>query len=118
MRSGTELQNALVQIFERNHVQSLYVSQAALFLIRRWKLVDLAASKKVPAIYPFREFVQSGGLVTYRANLPDMYGRAAACMLTKFSRVIGPLICPCRPSRNMNWVVNLDTAKPLGLETV
>ena len=76
VKSGTELQNAFAQI-ERNHLQSLYVSQAALFLIRRSELVDLAASKKIPAIYPFREFVQSGGLVSYGANLPDMYRQAA-----------------------------------------
>ena len=63
VKSGTELQNAFAQI-ERNHLQSLYGSQAALFLISRSELVDLAASKKIPAIYPFREFVQSGGLVS------------------------------------------------------
>jgi ABC transporter substrate binding protein len=38
---------------------------------------DKVASMRVPAIYPFREYVQSGGLVSYGANLPDMYRRAA-----------------------------------------
>jgi hypothetical protein len=37
----------------------------------------MVASMRVPAIYPFREYVQSGGLVSYGANLPDMYRRAA-----------------------------------------
>jgi putative tryptophan/tyrosine transport system substrate-binding protein len=113
VRSGTELQNAFVQI-ERNHVQSLYVSQAALFLIRRSELVDLAASKKVPAIYPFREFVQSGGLVSYGANLPDMYGRAAV-YVDKILKGDRPGDLPLQAVEKYELVINLKTANALGL---
>jgi putative tryptophan/tyrosine transport system substrate-binding protein len=113
VRSATELQNAFVQI-ERNHIQSLYVSQAALFLIRRSELVDLAASKKVPAIYPFREFVQSGGLVSYGANLPDMYGRAAV-YVDKILKGDRPSDLPLQAVEKYELVVNLKTANALGL---
>jgi ABC-type uncharacterized transport system substrate-binding protein len=113
VKSGAELQNAFAQI-ERDHLQSLYVSQAALFLIRRSELVDLAASKKVPAIYPFREFVQSGGLVSYGANLPDMY-RQAAVYVDKILRGDRPSDLPLQAVEKYESVVNLKTANALGL---
>ena len=113
VKSGTELQNAFAQI-ERNHLQSLYVSQAALFLIRRSELVDLAASKKIPAIYPFREFVQSGGLVSYGANLPDMY-RQAAVYVDKILKGDRPSDLPLQAVQKYELVVNLKTANALGL---
>jgi putative tryptophan/tyrosine transport system substrate-binding protein len=113
VKSGTELQNAFAQI-EHNHLQSLYVSQAALFLIRRSELVDLAASKKVPAIYPFREFVQSGGLVSYGANLPDMY-RQAAVYVDKILKGDRPSDLPLQAVEKYELVVNLKTANALGL---
>jgi putative ABC transport system substrate-binding protein len=90
------------------------VSQAALFLIRRSELVDLAASKKVPAIYPFREFVQSGGLVSYGANLPDMYGRAAV-YVDKILKGDRPSDLPLQAVEKYELVVNLKTANALGL---
>jgi putative tryptophan/tyrosine transport system substrate-binding protein len=113
VKSRTELQNAFAQI-ERNHLQSLYVSQAALFLIRRSELVDLAASKKIPAIYPFREFVQSGGLVSYGANLPDMY-RQAAVYVDKILKGDRPSDLPLQAVQKYELVVNLKTANALGL---
>jgi putative tryptophan/tyrosine transport system substrate-binding protein len=113
VKSGTDLQNAFAEI-ERNHIQSLYVSQAALFLVRRSELVDLAASKKVPAIYPFREFAQSGGLVSYGANLPDMY-RQAAIYVDKILKGDRPSDLPLQAVEKYELVVNLKTANALGL---
>jgi hypothetical protein len=56
--------------------------EAPLFLTRRAEIAEMATSMRVPAIYTFREFVQSGGLMSYGSDLPDLYrltptGRAA-----------------------------------------
>jgi putative tryptophan/tyrosine transport system substrate-binding protein len=113
VRSAAELANAFAQI-ERDRIQALYVSQAALFLVRRSELVDLVASKKVAAIYPFREFVQSGGLISYGANLPDMYGRAAV-YVDKILKGDRPGELPLQAVEKYELVVNLKAAKALGL---
>jgi putative tryptophan/tyrosine transport system substrate-binding protein len=113
VRSVTELENAFVQI-ERDRIQALYVSQAALFLARRSELVDLVASKKVPAIYPFREFVQTGGLISYGASLPDMY-RRAAIYVDKILKGDRPSELPLQAVDKYELVVNLKAAKVLGL---
>ena len=113
VRSAAELANAFAQI-ERDRIQALYVSQAALFLVLRSELVDLVASKKVAAIYPFREFVQSGGLISYGASLPDLYGRTAV-YIDKILKGDRPGQLPLQAVEKYELVVNLKTAKALGL---
>ena len=113
VRSAAELANAFVQI-ERGRLQALYVSQAALFLIRRSELVEFAASRAVPAIYPFREFVQSGGLISYGANLPEMY-RRAAIYVDKILKGDRPSELPLQAVEKYELAVNLKAAKALGL---
>jgi putative ABC transport system substrate-binding protein len=113
VRSATELQSAFAQI-ERDRIQALYVSQSALFLARRAEFVEMVASKGVPAIYPFREFVQTGGLISYGANLPDMYRRAAV-YVDKILKGDRPGELPLQAVEIYELVVNLKTAKALGL---
>jgi putative tryptophan/tyrosine transport system substrate-binding protein len=113
VRSAAELENAFLQI-ERDRIQALFVSQAALFMVRRSELVELVASKKIPAIYPYREFVQSGGLISYGANLPDIYRRAAV-YVDKILKGDRPGELPLQAVEKYELVVNLKAAKALGL---
>jgi len=62
VRSATELQSAFTQI-ERDRIQALFVPQSALFFAGRTEFVGMVARKGVPAIYPFREYVETGGLM-------------------------------------------------------
>jgi putative ABC transport system substrate-binding protein len=113
VRSATELQSAFTQI-ERDRIQALYVPQSALFFARRTEFVGMVARKGVPAIYPFREFVQTGGLISYGANLPDMYRRAAV-YVDKILKGDRPSELPLQAVERYELIVNLKTAKALGL---
>ena len=113
VRSATELESAFKQI-ERDRIQALYVPQSSLFLARRAEFVGMVASKRVLAIYPFREYVQTGGLISYGANLPDMYRRAAV-YVDKILKGDRPNELPLQAVEIYELVVNLKTAKALGL---
>ena len=113
VRSATELQSAFTQI-ERDRIQALFVPQSALFFARRTEFVGMVASKGVPAIYPFREYVQTGGLISYGANLPDMYRRAAV-YVDKILKGDRPNELPLQAVEIYELGVNLKTAKALGL---
>jgi len=113
VRSATELQSAFTQI-ERDRIQALFVPQSALFFARRTEFVGMVASKGVPAIYPFREYVQTGGLISYGPNLPDMYRRAAV-YVDKILKGDRPGELPLQAVERYELIVNLKTAKALGL---
>jgi putative ABC transport system substrate-binding protein len=76
--------------------------------------VDLAASHRLPAIYASREFVDAGGLMTYGVSYPDLYRRAAA-YVDKILRGARPADLPIQQPTKLELVINLKTAKALGL---
>ena len=82
----------------REGMQALFVSQSPLFNSHRAEVAALAARVRLPAIYGFREFAEAGGLMSYGANLPAVYWRAAR-LVDEFSRARGRPICrlKCRP---------------------
>jgi putative ABC transport system substrate-binding protein len=78
--------NDFEQAFEaatKERAGALLTLDDPLFFTHRSKIVELAAKRRLPAIYGFREFVEAGGLMTYGPNLPNMYHRAAT-HVTKF----------------------------------
>jgi putative tryptophan/tyrosine transport system substrate-binding protein len=85
----------------------------ALYNERR-RLVDLAAKHRLPAVYPSREFVDAGGLMAYGANLADLYRRAAT-HVDKILRGAKPADLPVEQPTKFDFVINLKTAKALGL---
>jgi putative tryptophan/tyrosine transport system substrate-binding protein len=113
VRSAAELEGAFAQVV-RDRMQALYVSESPLFLTRRTEFVAKVAGMRVPAIYPFREFAQTGGLITYGASLPDMYRRAAV-YIDKILKGARPGDLPLQAAEKYELVVNLTTAKALGL---
>ena len=69
---------------------------------------------RLPAMYPFSEYVQSGGLMSYGADLPDLY-RRAAFYVDKILKGGHPGELPLQSAEKFELVVNLKTAKALGL---
>ena len=78
-------------------------------------IVRLAAEHRLPAIYPLREYVMSGGLLSYGADTADRYRRAAS-YVDRILRGEKPADLPVQAPIKFELVINLKTAKALDLE--
>jgi len=84
------------------------------FLREHRRLVELAAEKRLPAVYTSREFVDAGGLMSYGANSADLHRRAAT-YVDKILKGAKPGDLPVEQPTKFELVINLKTAKDLGL---
>ena len=84
------------------------------FLREHRRLVDLAAKNRLPAVYTSREFVDAGGLMSYGANFADLHRRAAT-YVDKILKGAKPGDLPVEQATKFELVINLKTAKTLGL---
>jgi putative ABC transport system substrate-binding protein len=85
-----------------------------MFFSERRRLVDLAARNRLPAMYQSRDYVDAGGLVSYGATLADLYRRAAT-YVEKILKGTKPADLPVEQPTKFELVINLRTAKDLGL---
>jgi putative ABC transport system substrate-binding protein len=92
----------------------LVIGANAFFFSRRDQLVDLAKRYSVPTVYPWREAVLAGGLMSYGANVADAY-RLAGDYTGRVLKGEKPADLPVQQSTNTELVLNLKTAKSLGL---
>jgi putative tryptophan/tyrosine transport system substrate-binding protein len=93
---------------------ALTVLTSAMFTNERRRLVDLAAKHRLPAVYTWREFVDAGGLMSYGPDLPDLFRRAAT-YVDKILKGAKPGDLPVEQPTKFELVINLKTAKALGL---
>jgi putative ABC transport system substrate-binding protein len=87
----------------------------AVFTANRTQIVELALKNRLPVIYSNREFVSAGGLISYGPNTTDLYRRAAD-YVDKILRGTKPADLPVQQPTKFELIVNLKTAKVLGLE--
>jgi putative ABC transport system substrate-binding protein len=95
-------------------VQALFVSQGPTLNSRRVDIAAMVARLRLPAVYGFREFAESGGLMSYGPNLPDIY-RQSARLLDRILKGANPADLPIELPTRFELIVNLKTAKALGL---
>jgi len=93
---------------------ALVMLNSPMFYTEHKHIVDLAAKSHVPAMYAAREFADAGGLMAYGANLPEVF-RSAATYVDKILKGAKPTDLPVQQPTKFELVVNLTTAKVLGL---
>jgi ABC-type uncharacterized transport system substrate-binding protein len=94
---------------------AISVGNDGVLIANRSQVAALAARHRLPAIYATREFVDAGGLLSYAASYPDLY-RRAAIYVDKIFKGAKPAELPIEQPTKFEMVINLRTAKALGLE--
>ncbi len=108
-----DIENAFTE-FARGPNDGLIVGVGTAATIQRKFVVALAARHKLPAVYPYRFFVETGGLTSYGPNLIDLYRRSAS-YVDRILRGEKPDDLPVQAPTKYELVINLKTAKALGL---
>ena len=98
----------------RERAGALFVPADIIFVRHAQRMAELAASHRLPAMYGFREHVEAGGLMSYAASFPVMFRRAAA-FVDKILKGAKPADLPVEQPTKFELVINLRTAKALGI---
>jgi putative tryptophan/tyrosine transport system substrate-binding protein len=107
----------IASVFEakKDRADALYVLPTSLALTNRIRINTLAVGARLPTMYGFREYVDAGGLMSYGPNFADLYRRAGE-FVDKILRGTKPGDIPVEQPTKFDLVINLTTAKAIGLE--
>ena len=114
VRNASEIELA-IKAFGSQSNGGLIVQPDGITLGHRQLIIDLAAKHGLPAVYPFRVFAMEGGLMVYGINVADQFRRAAS-YIDRILRGAKPADLPVQAPTKFELVINLKTAKALGLE--
>ena len=98
----------------RDRPHALFVATNPMNYANRQIIADFATEHRLPGMYPYREFVEAGGLMSYGASLPDLYRRAAG-HVDKILKGAKPADLPVEQPTKFEMVINARTAKALAL---
>src|SRR5262249_51932175 len=113
VRDAAELEQAITTMARQSH-GGLVMIPSPLGLVNREMIVRLAAQHRLPAVYPFRYYVASGGLVSYGVDTVDVFLRSAS-YVDRILKGEKPVALPVQQPTKFELVINLKTAKALGL---
>jgi ABC-type uncharacterized transport system substrate-binding protein len=114
LRDGEEIERAVVA-FAQSPNGALIASRTAETIAHRELIIRLAARHRLPAVYPLRLFITSGGLVSHGPDIVDQY-RQAAGYIDRILKGEKPADLPVQNPTKYELVINLKTAKGLGID--
>ena len=114
LRNASEIELA-VTAFAGSPNGGLIVAVSAAALTYRELIIKLAAQHRLPAVYAYRVFVTSGGLITYGPDIASLYRRAAG-YVDRILKGEKPADLPVQAPTKYELVINLKTAKELGID--
>jgi len=112
--TGQSNLDTVFAILTRDRVEALVVHGYGATLQNRRAIIEFAAANRLPAIYPSREFVDEGGLLSYGANVADS-SRRAAHYVDRILKGATPADLPVEQAPTVELVVNVRTARALGV---
>ncbi len=113
VREPEEFEGAFTAM-TKARAEALLVLPHPFIYVHARRIADLAAQSRLPAVYGFKESVEAGGLMAYATNTPDMFRRAAT-YVHKILKGAKPADLPVEQPTKFELVINLTTAKALGL---
>jgi len=113
VRRVEELENAFSAIANARP-DALAVLADRSLLAHRMRIVEFAAARRLPGMYPYGEYVDAGGLMSYAPSNPELF-RGAATYVDKILKGAKPGDLPVQEPTKFELVINLKTAKTLGL---
>jgi putative ABC transport system substrate-binding protein len=113
VRGPDEFESAFKTVAERR-ADALLIRSHPLFSFNRKRFADLAIKSGLPAIFPWKEFVDAGGLIAYGPSLEDLY-RRTAIYVDKILKGAKPADLPVEQPTKFELVINLKTAKQINL---
>jgi putative ABC transport system substrate-binding protein len=113
VRSAADIDAAFADV-SRARAAALIVLTDPLVVSRTAQLVELTAARHIPTIYGLREFIEAGGLMSYGPSLIDLWRRSAA-YVDKILKGAKPADLPVEEPTRFEPVINMKTAKALGL---
>ena len=108
-----DLQGAF-RVMAKDRIGALVTSSAPFITFHRKRILELVEQNRIPAIHPDQEWANTGGLMSYGANLVDLYRRAAV-YVDKILKCAKPAELPVEQPTKFELVINLKTAKQIGL---
>jgi ABC-type uncharacterized transport system substrate-binding protein len=113
VRHKDEVEAALLRLADARP-DGVLVAPDLLLVSKRLEIVEAMATRRIPAVYPFREYAEVGGLIVYGADLGVLFQRAAV-YVDKILKGARPGDLPVQQATEFELIINLKTAKALGL---
>jgi putative ABC transport system substrate-binding protein len=114
LRAAEELERAFSMIM-KERAEALFLFPSPMLFLARRRIVELAATHRLPSVSQAREFVEIGGLVAYGANINDLFRRSTV-YVDKILKGAKPADLPIEQPTRFELVINLKTAKTLGID--